>query len=289
MKLRWPVALAFLAPALLLYMSFLVLPTVASFALSLTDFRGTGTAAWVGLSNYSRMLEDDTLHAALSNTVTFTLLVVFAQNGLGLLLAVWLGKLPRVRNTLRVALFTPSVLALVIVGYVWSYIFYPLGGPLNTVLDALGLGNLKQVWLGGGFVTIASTAGVMVWTYLGHSTAIYLAGYLSIPRELTESAELDGAGPWQRFWKIEWPLLAPATTVTVTLSLIGCLRVFDLPYALTGGIGGSMPYLSVTIYRNAFVSNAFGYAAAIAVVTVALIVLASGITTQALRARENRL
>lgn len=289
MKLRWPVALAFLAPALLLYMSFLVLPTVASFALSLTDFRGTGAAAWVGLSNYSRMLEDDTLHAALRNTVTFTLLVVFVQNGLGLLLAVWLGKLPRVRNTLRVALFTPSVLALVIVGYVWSYIFSPLGGPLNTVLDALGLGNLKQVWLGGGFVTIASTAGVMVWTYLGHSTAIYLAGYLSIPRELTESAELDGAGPWQRFWKIEWPLLAPATTVTVTLSLIGCLRVFDLPYALTGGIGGSMPYLSVTIYRNAFVSNAFGYAAAIAVVTVALIVLASGITTQALRARENRL
>ncbi len=289
MKLPWPVALAFMAPALLLYLSFLVLPTVASFALSLTDFRGMGEAKWVGLSNYARMLEDETLHAAIGNTLTFTLLVVVVQNALGLLLAVWLGKLPRLRNTLRVALFTPSVLALVIVGYVWSYIFYPLGGPLNTLMDAIGLGAFKQSWLGGGFVTLASAAGVMVWTYVGHSTAIFLAGYLSIPRELTESAELDGAGPWQRFWNIEWPLLAPATTVTVTLSLIGCLRVFDLPYALTGGIGSSMPYLSVTIYRNAFINNAFGYAAAIAVVSVALIVLASGLTTQALRRRESHL
>ncbi len=289
MKLRWPIALAFIAPALLLYGVFLLLPALASLALSLTNFTGVGAAHWIGLANYRRLLEDDEVRQALSNSVMFTLLVVFIQNGLGLLFAVWLGNLPKLRNALRVALFTPSVLSLVIVGYIWSYLFYPLGGPFNALLDGLGLGALKQVWLGGGSLTLVVTALVMSWTYLGHSTAIFLAGYLGIPKELLESAELDGATPWQRFWNIEWPLLAPATTVTVTLSLIGCLRVFDLPYALTGGLGGAMPFLGISIYKNAFINGAFGYAAAIAVTTVALIVFASSVTSGALRRREARL
>ena len=287
MRMRWYVSFAFLVPALLVYGALVVFPALSGFWVSLTDFRGVGVANFVGLGNYRNIFEDSQALHAIRNSLIYTVLVVVIQNGLGLLFAVWLGSLPRIRNAVRVALFMPSMIAAIIVGFIWGYIYNPLNGPLNAALDALGLGFAKQIWLGDPNTALLAIVAVHVWMYLGHSTAIFLAGYLCIAQELLDSAAIDGASPWNRFRFIEWPLMAASTTIAVTLTTIGTLRIFDLPYVLTnGGPGDATEMFGTVIYRNAFTGYRFGYATALAVVMVLMILVISTIQNSFLRARE---
>ncbi len=277
----------FVLPALAVYGLFVIYPTFSGLLLSLTDSKGVGQGQFIGLANYARMLEDSQVRTALLNTVIYTVLVTFFQNALGLGLAVWLGNMPELRNSLRVVFLLPSMLSMLVVGFIWSYLFSPLGGPINEMLQALGLGSLKRVWLGDPGIALFSIVGVHVWMYLGHSTAIFLAGYLGLPSELRDSAAIDGATGWVRFWRVEWPLLAPATTVAVTLTLLGSSKTFELPFVLTrGGPGDATMLSSLTVFQNAFAGERFGYATAIALVTLVGVVIISNVVSSALRRRE---
>jgi len=287
MKMRWPIALSFMLPALALYGLFVLLPAARGLYYSLTDFSGAGAARFVGLANYSRILADPNALVSIRNTLLYAGVVTVLQTVLGLLLALWMGNAASVRNFSRVALFAPSMLSGVVISFIWTYVYSPLGGLLNTALEALGLGNLKAVWLGDPATALLSVAAVQVWTFTGQTAAIYLANYLNISQEVRESATLDGAGFWQRFAYVEWPLLAPATTVSVTLTLIGALRVFDLPFLLTrGGPGNASEVLGISIFRAAFSEQRFGYGAALAAVLTVFVVFVSVGLTRILRSRE---
>ena len=282
-----PTLWLFLTPALLVYGLFMAYPALSGLTLSLTDSNGVGKPQFVGLSNYLKMFDDPQVRTALVNTLIYTSFVTVFQNALGLLLAVWLGNVASVRNLLRVVFIVPAMLSMLVVGYIWSYLLSPLGGPLNETLQALGLGSLKRVWLGDASIALFAIASVHVWMYLGYSTAIFLAGYLGLPQELRDSAAIDGATGWVRFWKVEWPLLAPATTVAVTLTLLGSSKTFELPFVLTrGGPADATTLNSLVIYQNAFSGQRFGYAAAIATLTMLAVIGVSSVVSGLLRRRE---
>lgn len=290
MRLSPRQALAFLAPALLVYGVFLLYPALLGVQQSLTDSTGIGVSSFVGLKNYLRLLGDTEARAAFRNVALYAAFVTVVQNALGLAFASALSGLPAVRNLLRVALITPSMIAVLIAGFVWSYIYSPLGGPLNALLARLGLGSWQHVWLGDPATALLAVAAVNIWMFAGYSAAIFLAGYLSIPQEVHDSAQIDGATGWRRFWHLDWPMLAPATTVNVTFTLIGSSKVFELPFVLTkGGPGDATQVPGLLIYQNAFSGQRFGYAAALAVVMAVLVIVAASAQSTWLRHREARL
>ncbi|GMA15266.1 sugar ABC transporter permease [Deinococcus metallilatus] len=282
--------LLFLAPAMLIYGIFVLWPTLNGLYLSVTEYSGAGKAQYVGGENFTRLLTDGQALKAVKNTVVYALVAVIAQNLLGLAFARALNSYPRLRNVLRVLLFTPSMIAALVAAYIWAAIYSPLGGGLNALLASLGLENLQKVWLGDQSLALMSVAAVQVWMFAGQTAAIYLAGYMGIPDEIYDAAKLDGAQGWTLFRRVEWPLLAPAATVSITLCTIGSLKVFELPFVMTsGGPSEATLTLGMLIYRTAFTGNQFGYAAALALVMLLLIMVVTAFQVLVLRAREARL
>ncbi len=287
--LRTRTAVVMLAPALAIYVLIVLYPMIRGLQLSLTSSTGVGQSDFVGLANYRRMLTDPEIPAALRTTILFTVLVVGAQNAIAIALASLLHRLPAVRSFARIGLLVPSMLSIVVVGYVWSYIYSPLDGPLNATLEAVGLSGLTHVWLGERSTALIAIAVANIWMFTGYSTAIYLANYVSIPAEIFEAASVDGASGWRRFRQIELPLLAPSVTVNLAISTIGTLKVFEFPFVMTnGGPAGATKSLAMVIYQQAFRNYQFGYATAVAVVLLVLTLLVAIVQVSLLRRREVR-
>ncbi|MFD4510860.1 carbohydrate ABC transporter permease [Streptomyces sp. NPDC058457] len=280
---------AFLLPAIAVYSVFMLYPLVRGLYLSFTDSLGGPVANFVGLQQYRAMADDPAVSAALWHTVLYALVVVVVQNGLGLLFASMLFRRPRVRQALNVVLLTPTLISPVMAAFIWSYLLAP-GGGLNALLDTVGLGGLRHVWLGDPQTALYAVAAVNIWMFTGYSCAIFLAGYMNMPTELLEAAALDGAGGWRRFRSIEWPQLAPALTVNVTLSLIGSLKVFEFPLVLTnGGPAGATDTLTLLVYRNIFGGGKFALGIALSVLLLVTVVVLSSATNSLLRLRERRI
>ncbi|MFC1400350.1 MULTISPECIES: carbohydrate ABC transporter permease [Streptacidiphilus] len=280
---------AFLLPAIVVYGLFMLYPLARGLYLSMTDSLGGPMADFVGAKNYQTMASDSEVVAALWHTVLYAVVVVVAQNALGLLFASMLFRRARVRKLLSVVLLTPTLISPVMAAFIWTYLFAPDGG-INGLLDAVGLHSLDHVWLGDTSTALYSVAAVNIWMFTGYSCAIFLASYMSMPAELLEAAALDGATGWRRFTSIEWPLLAPALTVNVTLSLIGSLKVFEFPLVLTnGGPAGSTETLTLLVYRNVFGGGKFAYGVALSVLLLVTVVVLSSATSSLLRLRERRI
>ncbi|MGW1023170.1 carbohydrate ABC transporter permease [Streptomyces sp. NPDC002577] len=280
---------AFLLPAIAVYSLFMLYPLARGVYLSLTDSLGGPIAHFVGMDQYQAMADDPKVTAALWHTVLYAVVVVVVQNGLGLLFASMLFRRPKVRKVLNVVLLTPTLISPVMAAFIWSYLFAPSGG-LNAMLDAVGLGGLRHVWLGDPSTALYAVAAVNIWMFTGYSCAIFLASYMNLPTELLEAAALDGASGWRRFRNIEWPLLAPALTVNVTLSLIGSLKVFEFPLVLTnGGPAGATDTLTLLVYRNIFGGGKFAFGVALSVLLLVTVVVLSSATNSLLRLRERRI
>lgn len=280
---------AFLLPAITVYAVFMLYPLGRGIYLSMTDSLGGPIAHFVGTEQYRAMADDPDVTAALWHTILYAAVVVVAQNGLGLLFASMLFRRPKVRKALSVTLLTPTLVSPVMAAFIWSYLFAPDGG-LNALLGLLGLGSLEHVWLGDTSTALYAVAAVNIWMFAGYSCAIFLAGYMSLPTELLDAAAVDGANGWRRFRSIEWPMLAPALTVNVTLSLIGSLKVFEFPLVLTnGGPAGSTETLTTLVYRNVFGGGKFALGIAISVLLLVTVVVLSSATSSLLRLRERRI
>jgi ABC-type sugar transport system permease subunit len=280
-------AVMFMLPAALLFGAFAIFPTLSGLAMSFTDAQGVAGGQFVGAANYRRLMGDLNFTDALRNTLVFAAVIVVVQNTLGIAVAAWMRNHAAVRNLARGGLLLPSMLAFIIVGYVWSFIYSPLGGPLNSLLNFVHLGSLQQVWLGDTRTALLAIAVSSIWMYLGYTATIYLSGFLAIPTDVIEAATIDGATGWSRFWRIDWPLLAPALTVAVTLSSIGTLKIFELPLVMTGGgPAGATETLSTFVYRISFQNFDFGYGTAIALTLLLVTVVLAIIVTTVLRRRE---
>ncbi|WP_435129618.1 carbohydrate ABC transporter permease [Actinacidiphila sp. bgisy144] len=278
----------FVLPALAVYALVVLYPSVAGVVYAFTDWSGIGSFSFVGLANFHTLLHNDRAVQSIGNTLLLTVAIVVVQNLVGLLLALGVNANIRSRTLLRVVFFAPAVVSPVMVAFLWKYVYNPdSGAGLNGVLGAVGLGGLRQDWLGDPSLTLWSVAAMVVWQYAGYSMVIFLAGLQDVPPELQEAARIDGAGTWQRFRYVTWPLLAPALTVNLMLSTIGGLKLFDQVYAATdGGPGTSSETLSTVLYKEAFVYGKFGYSTAVALVLALFVAAVSLVQLHYLRARE---
>ncbi|MFF4806383.1 carbohydrate ABC transporter permease [Streptomyces sp. NPDC002144] len=282
--------LIWLAPGLLLLLAARYLPTVLGANYAFTDWNGLSSVYnIVGLDNFQTIFNDPDSRQALVNTLVLAVTVVIASNVLGMALALALDSAIKTRNIVRAVFFAPAILSPLATAYIWRYIFQ-IDGPLNHLFGAVGLDAWERSWLADPTWAQWAVAVVTVWQFTGLAMVVYLTGLQSIPAELTEAASVDGAGPWRRFRTITLPLLAPATTIALTLTTIMALGIFDQVVALTGGgPAGKTDTLSTVIYEQTFSLGRFGYGTALAVILTVVITLASVTQLLVLRSRERRM
>ena len=270
----------FLAPALLLIFVFFFLPVAASLVLSVTDFDLYGIAdpantRFVGLRNYSRLLQTPDFWAALRNTFYFAFvggpLTIAVALGAALLLS---SKLVRFKGFFRTVYFTPFVTTLVAVAIVWRYLYHTRYGLFNYALSYVGIAPID--WLGDPHWAMPAIILMAVWKSFGYNMLIFIAGLQSIPEELYDAAEIDGAGAFRRFFSITLPMLMPTLVFVSVVTMIGYFQLFAEPYVMTqGGPVRSTTSVVLLMYEEGFRWWRMGYAAAIAFVLFIVILLAT--------------
>ncbi len=267
--------LLFLLPILAILGGFLLYPLLYGIALSVHDTQGFELGAFVGLEHYARAVFGDAVfHRSLLNTLVFTTVAVVLQTGVGLFLAALVADTPRGRTLARIVFFAPFVLAPVGVGAVWAYLYAPFFGIVPTVGSALGLDTQTVAPLADPDAALWAILLAFVWRFAGFSMVIYLAGMQSLSREYYEHALLEGASRGQQFRRITWPLLWPQTFVIVLLSTLGSLRMFDMVWVMTeGGPAHATETVATNVYATAFRFLDVGYAQAMAMLLLAVIVL----------------
>jgi ABC-type sugar transport system permease subunit len=275
------------ALGLVLYLVFLIAPVLLSLLTSFTNqnllFPGS---RFTGLANYRQMLHDSSLLASIEFTLTLAVAVTIVANVVGLAFAVLLDRTSLGYRVLRTLAFLPQVISGIIVGFVWSWILSP-SGLVNHILTGTGLVSQPVNWLGTPHLAMLSAGIVVSWVLSGFTTVVYLAALQNIPRELYDASAIDGANSRQQFRLITVRMVAPATTISVVLSLITVLKLFDIITALTGG-GPAFATESVAMYiiNVGFNNDAYGYASAIAMALLVLTAVIALSVTTLLRRRE---
>ncbi|QOR70396.1 sugar ABC transporter permease [Ruania alkalisoli] len=263
-------AVPFLVPATLLYVYFLAYPMVDSVRLSFFEWSGfrTEEPVWVGLQNYVRLFTADPVFwTAAKNSIIWVALSLALPVTLGLLIALGLNRAMLGRNTMRAVIYLPAVFAPITVAAMWRWIYNPTLGALNQFLTAVGLESWAQQWLGDPTFALYSVFAASVWTGVGFTMVLFLAGLQQVPPELVDAAKVDGAGRWQVFRNVTVPALRPTTAVVVILTIINSLKVFDLVVGMTGGgPAQSTQVLALWSYTQSFANHTFGLGGATATV-----------------------
>jgi ABC-type sugar transport system permease subunit len=279
----------FLLPALVLYIVFVIYPSINALRMSLYNWRGLGTKTWAGLDNYKRMMEDEVFLNSVKVTGKYILYQVPFVLFISVLLALVIANLLKTRwlNFYRSIVFFPYILPGVAIAMLWSTIFTPIGGMLNGVLDLIGLDSLTTEWLGRTETAFGSVLFVNVWSMVGFYTVLILAAILNIPSDLLEAAEIDGAGKIQKAFYVILPLLKDVLQVVIIFTVINTLKVFEFPQLLTGGgPNRSTEPISLYIFEQAFQNFNFGYASALGVFFLVLIFIASSLTLKITRGKD---
>ncbi len=278
-----PALYLFPLPAVAVVAFFLVMPTLQAFQYAITDWNGFSAAFnYVGLDNFIRAFTKDSLFTnALTNNLKFVLLVVIAQTVISLVLALLLTKNSRGSILLRALFFFPTILSSVSVAFIWKFIYDPNFGLANTVLRTVGVDG--GAYLGNDAQALYWVAVTQVWFHSGQMMVVYIAGLQSIPKELYEAAEMDGANKWQQFKSITWPFVAPATSIVVAYTTVQSFKAFDLILGIAGNPPkASLDILSTRIYST-FANSEFGYAAAQSIIFMAMIALVTWLQRRLLR------
>ncbi|EAR51059.1 hypothetical protein OG2516_04154 [Oceanicola granulosus HTCC2516] len=271
------------APFLILFSVFFLYPTYKVIALSFTDSPLIGEGNWVGLANYVELFNDRLFYTSLWNNFYFVLLTVIPTTVIALLIALAVSRLKgRTQALVLTMFFLPYVLPVSVVTMIWSWMLDFQFGILQPLIEAV-TGKPVPVFKNPYWV-MPMIAVVTIWWTNGFNVLLLIAGLRNIPADLYEAAALDGATPWQRFWRVTWPLLWPVTALVLTLQLILQLKIFDQVYLLSGGGPFNQSYVVLMqMYREAFQLNNGGYASAVAMVLFVLIVVVSILQYQLLR------
>ncbi|MCD5029575.1 sugar ABC transporter permease [Enterococcus asini] len=263
-------ALSFIAPNFIGFFLFTLIPVIFSLILAFMKWDSFGTPEFVGMKNFSKMLNDDTFWISLKNTFLYTIGVVPLTLICSLGLAILLNKKIRGMKFFRTAFFFPYVTSLVAIAVVWNMLFHPTMGPINQFLK-LFIEN-PPGWTSSSDWALTAIVIVSVWRGMGYYMILYLAGLQSVPKELYEAASMDGAGKWKQFLNVTVPSLRPTTFFVTIMLVINCFKIFDLVQVMTaGGPGRATNVLVYQIYNEAFVKFNFGYASAIAMVLFVIV------------------
>ncbi len=271
------IAYSFLLPNFLGFAVFTLVPVLFSIGLSFMDWNGgpIQNAAWAGLDNYTDIFKNFNINRSdlgimLKNTVLFTLATVPLTIISSLTLAMVLNKAARGAKVLRAVFFFPYVASLVAICVCWSFMLMKTG-PVNQVLAVLGI-NIAKSWTQSRDFALWSIIIVSVWRSAGYYMVMYLAGLQGVPVELYEAATVDGATPWQRFWKVTIPMLTPTTFFVSIMMVISCFKIYDVVAIMTeGGPGRSTKMLVTLIYELSFQQIKYGLASAVAMVLLVIV------------------
>ena len=279
---------AYIAPSFILMFIFNVFPIFLSLFYSFTKYDMTAAPVWVGFDNYARLAANKYLGEVLRNTVQYVLITVPLQTILALVIAAFIAECLKNRygSFLRSVIFIPVIASLIASAAVWNVMYQPKGGLINQVLNWFGADPVN--FLGKKATAMPAVAAVAVWKNTGYYMVIDYAGIMNVPSDVQEAAIVDGASPLQRFFYITLPILKPITYMIVTLGIIGSFQVFDLVYKMTGG-GPGRATLTVAymIYSYAFQDKRMGYASALAVGLLIVILLIHLLQTVLFRDRED--
>ncbi|GAA0989777.1 sugar ABC transporter permease [Acrocarpospora macrocephala] len=259
----------FILPAFVLFALLVLAPIALAMYSSFFKWNGFGLfpTNFIGLDNFTRLLEDEIFLGDLWRGLILIVFSVLIQLPLSLAIALLLNQKMRGRAVYRLIFFMPYVLSEVITAVLFTMILSPERGLANDLLAFIGLEELESTFLSEPSTVMYSLFIVMTWKYFGFHMILYLAGRQSIPSELIEAAQIDGATPWKAFRHVTLPLLGPTIRITIFLSVIGTIQLFDLVYVLTGGgpVHASET-MGVTMYEFGFKRFQVGYASAISVV-----------------------
>ncbi|RFU14013.1 sugar ABC transporter permease [Rhodobacteraceae bacterium W635] len=254
------------------------LPVAIVAALSLTDYQfGAPSAQWIGLENYARLFSDPSGRRALTNTLIYAAVVIPASMALGLAVAIGLhgiaGWAPRLSAMLRAAYFLPVAATLVAMAIAWQMLLHPSIGLVTGLLD--GIGVSAPAFLSDRGLVIYTLAAIGVWQSVGYNMVLFLAGLAAIPAHLYDAASVDGAdGPWTRFTTVTWPMLGPTTLFVAVITATNAFRVFETVATITkGGPGFASDTLVFALYREGFVYFKAGYASALTMVFLGLLLI----------------
>jgi ABC-type sugar transport system permease subunit len=280
-------AVLFIAPALLIYLVFMIYPFLNTIYLSFTNWDGiTANKDWVGLSNYARIFGEGAALKAFVNNIVWVILGTISPVVLGLFeaLLVWSGA--RGSLVFRTLFFLPFVLPLVVVGIVWQWIYHPLYGIVNKVLDGVGLEELSRGWLADPHTALYAVLIAAIWGQTGFCFLILHASLQNVDVSTVEAAMIDGANWFQRAWNIVIPQIAPQLTMVTAVTLIGGFAVFDIIYVMTGGgPGNASQVLATYTVKMAFEQNLAGYGSALAML-ITILSLVSAVVFVRLRERQ---
>lgn len=268
----------FLAPTVIGLGLFTFLPILASVVLAFFSWDIITPPRFVGLENFADIAADPTIRVSFLNTIGFVVVAVTLQLAVALVLAVLVNtRMPGLLKSLfRSVLFFPLVLSAASVSIIMGYLFNENFGLVNHVLNLLGMADVP--WLTSTHGAMIVVILVYVWQNFGFSFLLFLGGLSSIPKEVYEAAQVDGATGWKQFWRITFPLVSPTTLVASVMAIISALQIFDQPYVLTrGGPGDSTRTAVMVIYESAFKQLEFGRASAIGIVLTVVIMLVTAI------------
>jgi multiple sugar transport system permease protein len=254
----------FVLPNLLGVVLFVAVPLIFSLILVFMDWdylRGLNGLAFTGLENIFHLFRDPKLPGALRNNFIYTLVTVPLSMAIGLLFAVALNKAVYGKGILRTMIFLPYVCSLAVIAVVWSIIFNPSEGPINSFLRSVGLEN-PPGWLASPQWALVALIIIKIWVTVGYTMLLYLAGLQGISKDLYEASEMDGAGRWRQLIRITIPMLQPTTFLLAVVLMINSFQVFALVSVMTrGGPLNSTMVISYHIYLEAFQHYRMGYAA----------------------------
>ncbi|AZI59515.1 sugar ABC transporter permease [Nakamurella antarctica] len=257
---------------MLLLLTFVLVPLVWALVTSLQQTNGFGAGVFVGAANYVQLFTDPLFWRSTLNTVLFTIIVTPASMALGLGIAVLLNSVLPARGVFRSIMIAPMAISGVATALMGLLLFDENSGVLNKVLESVGLPAIS--WQSGGTAAFASVVLVTLWWRVGFNMLIYLAGMQSISPELYEAAKLDGAGPWHRFRYVTVPLVGPSSFFLLILNVIYSFQVFDIIFVMTGGGPRNATSVLVTYaYDQGFVTRDQGYAAAIGMVLLVVMLI----------------
>lgn len=263
-------------PAVILFTVFFLAPIFISVYYSFTDFSGIGTAKFIGFKNYQVLLKDKFFFIALKNTFIILIGITITILPLSFIVALLLEKPFRGSGVVQSMIFAPNVIAPILVGLIWLFILDPKMGMINAILRSIGLSDYQQQWIGGKTLTPYSVAFVYLWQVLGFYTTINMAGLRSIPADIYEAAEIDGANYFQRIRKITIPMMKNTIVINTILIITGGFKIFETVKQLTNGGPNHMSDVLVTyMYDTTFTSSRYGYGMAVATVSFVLCLIFS--------------
>ena len=258
-------------PTLIVYCVFIILPIIIAIYYSFTRYSGIGKARFTGLSNYVRLFKDEVFWVSLKNTLIIFILAFVLLLTLSFLIALLLNNKLKGTGLSKALIFSPAIIAPIIVGIIWVYILDPNVGIINNILDALNLDMLKQKWIVGETLSPYSIAVIYFWQQLGYLVTIFVAGLKMIPEEVLEAVKIDGANGWQRIRYVIIPMMKSTISNVAVLIITGVFKIFEIVQQTTGGGPNHLSETLVTYsYSTTFTSGDYGYGMSLATVTFIL-------------------